>query len=105
MKNSIAKKQIDNLLNEANKIAMKEVERLARKVMKERPNLKTFCMAMGGICFYDKDGPLRRMDNQPYTRTYLKPIESFVEEFDYALKLTGQGLRLDSHAGPVITDW
>lgn len=88
------------LLDIAHALAMREVEARARKILGSRNGAKSFCMAMGGVSFYDSNGNPMDPDLK-----YLQSFYKFVEEFDDELKLTGTPLKLESSAGEVITDW
>ena len=99
-----AAKKIDRFLAQAAKVGRDEVERMARAILAGRNPAASFCMAMGAASFYDKEGePLPRMGNE--TPRWLEPFERFIGEYDQALCLTGNPMRIESPEGPIITDW
>lgn len=94
--------KISTFLAESRKIALKEVERLARKTMKRNPKSITgFCMAMGSATFYGEDG--HSIDDfQPK----LAEFYSFLDEHNRYLYLTGTPMKIDDKwDAPLITDW
>lgn len=86
------KKQIAFFYDKARNLALAEVERRARNIMRRHPTLKSFILAMGTASFYDADGPVMEEDKK-----YLKSFYSFLYDWDEYLKLTGEGFRI---AGP-----
>lgn len=109
--------ELEKLLGQMDAIALKEVERLARKVLKEHPNLDEFIMCMGSYFFTYKDktnkdhlsGYEQRVNKswQYYTvdsRAYLKPLNNFISKWNEVLKITGEPMRFTAE-GPIITDW
>lgn len=97
----IITEKINSLIAEATKLALKEVERLARKIMKRNPKgIPRFCMAMGYATFYDAGGqPIEEDD------TRLKEFYDFLDEHNHNLKLTGEPMKIDKWDAPVRTDW
>jgi hypothetical protein len=93
-------KQIDRLLDQAEELALAEVERRARQVMQKHPTAASFCMVMGSATFYDKHGEPIEED-----RTFVRPFYDFVDEFNRFLYLTGNPMNIKGHDGPLITDW
>ncbi len=93
--------QIDNLIEKADQLALAEVERLARKIMRRNPkSITCFCMAMGYATFYDKNGSLD--DNDHRTRE----LDDFIGTWDRILHLTGTPMKIEGKwDSPVITDW
>ena len=68
--------EIDNLWNEADDKALDLIEREARKILRDDPNLYEFVMAMGSCFFtakeggqYDFNNPI--FNNEDYYETYL----------------------------------
>lgn len=92
--------QISALLNQAEKIGLAEVERLARQAMKRYPRCKSFCMAMGGACFYDSTGHPIDDSHAAY-----KPLWTLLDEYNNYLKLTGCPMKIKGCDGPTLTDW
>lgn len=98
----IVSETISTMLDDAIKIALKEVERLARKTMKRNPSSITcFCMAMGTATFYGKDGP--GIDEyQPE----LAEFYDFLDQHNRYLYLTGNSMKIDGKwDAPLKTDW
>lgn len=115
-------KQLTTLLMEMDETALAEVERLARKILKEHQNLNEFVMGMGMWEITRKIGT--RDDSggtvvkfQTTTESYglindvvelelayLKPLGDFIDEWDSVLHLTGTPMRFTAD-GPVVTDW
>lgn len=91
---------ISLLLKDATDLALEEIERRARKILKGKNAAATFYMAMGTATFYARDG--KHLDPEV---SYLVSFYEFLEEFDDILKLTGEPMRLLSADGPVATDW
>jgi hypothetical protein len=94
--------QISIKLDEAIAVALKEVERLARKTMKRNPKSITgFCMAMGSACFYGEDGHSIG-DFEPK----LSEFYEFLDQHDRYLYLTGTPMRIKGKwDAPMQTDW
>jgi hypothetical protein len=92
--------KIDTHINIAYEIALKEVERLARKILKRNKKSMTgFCMGMGCTSFYDENGPID--DNDPR----IKELEDFVGTWNRNLYLTGTPMKLTSWDGELLSDW
>lgn len=91
---------IQSYLDSASEVAIKEVERIARKTMRAYPEITCFCMAMGTAHFYDADGPMCEPNDKRS-----KELDDFLDEYDQFLKITGRPMRLDSHNGKICTDW
>lgn len=81
-------------------LALAEVERRARKVMREHPAMVEFVMVMGGWSFKGRDGQSYCAED----KGYLQPLEDFISEWDQYLKLTGTPMRFTA-IGPVRTQW
>lgn len=94
-------KQVDKLLQEAQNLVLAEIEKRVTKILLSPKNLAiSFVMAMGGACFYDKEGALDDC-------TYMEPVYKLFEMYDQVFKLSGIGWRWDLVNGEVIksTDW
>ncbi len=110
----MSKKDIENHYYKAYQLGINEVERLARRILREHPNLKEFVMAMGTYFFNDKNGnivdTLTQKMNKSYqyyyedTYKYFQPLNSFIAEWDEYLKLTGHAMRFTKDS-QVRTDW
>jgi len=100
-----AAKKIYSLLDDAFVVAITEVEKKARAILKRHKRCASFCMAMGSATFYEADGtPLGESYTANYP-AYLKEFDAFIGEFDGALRLTGYPMKLKAHDGDVVTDW
>lgn len=95
-----ARKRIEALLDAAAIVAVEEVERLARDVMKKHPRCASFCMGMGTACFYEKDGT--PIGDEP---KYIVAFDDFVNEFDRELHITGTPMKIVGHDGKLQHDW
>jgi hypothetical protein len=92
-------KELDALYKEASKVATSEVERIARKILKEHKNLEEFVIGMGTWFFADVNGTL-------YDGMYpiCKEMDDFMQDWDEVYRLTGEAMRFTTD-GPVITEW
>lgn len=99
-------KRIQALIDEAFDLAVAEVERRARAIMKAHPRCASFCMGMGTATFYDKAGePINvAWGPLPYPK-YLKDFDAFVNDMDRCLHMTGQPMKINGADAPKITDW
>ena len=80
------------------------VEFLARRIMKNRPHLVEFVMAMGSASFSMKSGDHLPVDEGDPEFKYLEPLAYFLSDWDDRLGLTGIPMRFTA-TGPKITDW
>ena len=91
------------------------VEKMARQILIEHPELDEFIMAMGSYFFTYKDSkehlnPTTQKMNSSYryeytdTEPFLKPMNDFIREWDGVLKITGDAMRFTA-TGDKITDW
>lgn len=94
------KKQIRDHLDEAGRLALAEVERMARELLAKHRELDEFVMAMGTVFFTLRNGN----DVSLEERAYMKRLNQFICEFDGQLGLTGSPMRF-KHNGPTITEW
>jgi hypothetical protein len=98
-----ASERIHVLHREAFAIAYKEVERIARKIMKRNPKgFNCFCMGMGSWSFHSGTGVEGVIDNND---PRCKEMDDFMCEWADTLKITGMPLRLDRWDSPLLTDW
>ena len=97
-------KTIQLFLDNASDIASKEVEKLARKILKEHPRYDEFIMGMGSYTFTLKNGEghvdtmTSRMNSRwvyiiSDTYEYFKPLNDFMGEWDEILKISGEPMR------------
>jgi hypothetical protein len=92
-------------LNDATDVALIEVERMARKILAEHPNLDEFIMAMGGAFFTVKDrGNGDEPSIEPYERRYMRTLDRFLTQWDSELHLTGIPMRFTA-TGTIVTSW
>lgn len=92
-------------LEEMQRIALAEVERMAREIMRKHPSLREFVMAMGVWFFTQQQRhgrPDRKVDEQDVR--HLAGLGRFIDSWDRVLHLTGTPMRFTVD-GPVITDW
>jgi len=101
-KTKAVNRELDALSRRMDKMALNEVERLARKVMAENPVCIEFCMAMGSASFKMKDG--NWLDGFYIKRPYAKDLFDFIGEWDGQLKLTGTPMRFTA-TSKTTTNW
>lgn len=82
-------------------LALLDVEKQARKILREHKHLEEFVMSMGSWCFWTTDG--NQVDDY-YDLAYLKPLTEIFDEWDECLKLTGTPMRFTAN-GKKITNW
>lgn len=103
-----AETRINQLLDEATAIALAELEKRVRTVLragaKGRNPARGFTMCMGTAFFWDKDrDPL---DDRGYLKmAWADPTYNLLSEFDDALHLTGCPMRIEGPDEPVRKDW
>jgi type II secretory pathway pseudopilin PulG len=105
--NKKARAQIDAALESARTVALAEVERLARAVLRNRSSgAKIFVMCMGSATFYHADGRVLDIENEHgRVRRWARPIYTFLDDYGDTFGLWGEPLRLDSADAEVRTDW
>ena len=86
--------------DEAVRLALTTVERMARKILRDHPNLDEFVMGMGRAMFTTND----KQNLGTEERAYMRPLDDFLTEWDRWLHLTGEPMRFTAH-GPKITTW
>ncbi len=94
-------KRVDDLLDEACKLARAELEKRVRAVLRRNRRAKSFCMAMGSASFSDKYGGYIFPEDVPYA----KPVWDLLDEYNDQLYLTGDPMKINSCDGPLIKDW
>ena len=96
------KDQIEIHLDKALKLAEKEAEKIARKILKENPELKEFVMGMGSWFFKVKEGN----ENIGYNDDieFLEPFKKFMDKYDDVLGISGMLMRFTAK-GKKITKW
>lgn len=93
-------REIRNCYERATRLALQEVERLARKIMQSHSNLVEFVMANGCASFIDKSGD----DISTDAYAYMKQLDRLLSEWDEYLKLTGEPMRFTA-SGKVQKNW
>lgn len=83
-----AQKIIEQAYSKAASVALKELERMARDLMHEHC-FNIFCLGMGTWCFWDEE---RNQIDDSDER--VADFQSFIDEWDEILKLTGCPLKL-----------
>lgn len=90
-----------------------EVEKEARKIMKQHPNLVEFIMAMGTCFFVDKNGNNISLTTEvyknysyswKYTFKYFTKLHKIFDEFDEIYKLSGEPMRFTA-TSKITKDW
>lgn len=105
-------KQIKDAFFLAERLALEEVERMARSILARHENLDEFVMCMGSWFFTVREGSKMEtgyiltsdwnVDETDFK--YLKPFANFMGEWDEYLKLTGNPMRFTA-TGKKITRW
>ena len=98
MRQSPIEKRINGMLDLCYELALTEVERLARDIMR-RTTYRDFYMANGGWSFRDQYG--NRSDDAPC----MKKLDRFICEFNRHLYLTGNPMRIADAESKLKTDW
>lgn len=100
-------KQLNEMYNKMYNIALSEVEKLARSILKKNPTLKEFVNAMGTCFFTTYEGDtvdLWEYGTSNLTRKSFKDLANFIDDWDSILKLTGESMRFTA-TGEKKTDW
>lgn len=91
-------REIQKQYNAANKLAIKEVEKLARIVLSKNPKqVKSFMMAMGSYFFMDNNDDII-FDSHGNNKKRLQRLSgynkliSFIDKWDDIFHLTGEGM-------------
>jgi len=87
-------------LDAAYRIGLAEIERLARKILREHTNLDEFVMAMGGAFFVKKDGE----HFHTWDCKYMGQLDRLITAWDDTLGLTGEPMRFTA-TGRKQTSW
>lgn len=90
-------KEIDDLIEKAINIGLKEVERIARKELTNNKKLHKFTMAMGRYFFTNKK-------NEIQYNYECKELNDFISEYNDDLGLTGNPMCFTAK-GQIVTDW
>lgn len=93
--------EIEFHVNKATRLALAEIRRLARKILREHSNLDEFVMAMGLATFTVK-GEVDSLGLED--RAYFRPLAKLIADWDNMLGLTGEPMRFTAH-GPEVTEW
>lgn len=114
------KKSIVWHLKQADTIAIKKTEKLARTILRNHPHLHEFVMCMGTYFFTakekDADGNSKIIDtterrmNASYdyyivdSFKYFRALNDFIADWDDTLKITGTPMRFTAK-GKIKTNW
>ena len=106
--------KINEKYEEARNIAVEEMIRISRKILKEHRKYDECYIAMGSIFFTVKDNKnyltntvnlyLCYGQKAQLTFEYFKPLADLISKWDDVLKLTGEGIKFRAE-GEIITDW
>ena len=91
----------------AEKTASEVVEKMARQILREHPELDRFVMAMGTYFFVDKnDNNIDTFDSivSDDLEKAFEPLNTFIGEWDDVLKITGEAMTFTAD-GIKITEW
>lgn len=106
-------KQVKEHYNKAVEIALENVEKMARNILRRHKHIDYFVMAMGTYYFVDKNGNIVDTHTEVYrnggyshddAKAYFKPLNDFIGRWNEYLKLTGNPMKLTAK-GKIITDW
>jgi len=89
--------EIDNLIEQADTIALNEIERISRTDLSSKSKTHSFMMAMGTYFFIDKRGDI--MHNYKN-----KELDNFIVKYDSILRLTGTPMTFTAKS-KITTDW
>jgi hypothetical protein len=98
---------IDAKIQEARILAIKEVERLARGILRSDASLTEFVMGMGMASFNEVDGNGLILGAGTFSEsssTLAEELDSFLNDYDKHFGLTGTPMRFTKD-GPVVTNW
>ena len=104
------KKLIHYHYSEAERLASAVVEKKARAILRQHPNLDEFVMAMGGWFFTKKDkdatgySMILHESSGDHCPKYMTGIRNFIDEWDDVLKTTGEPMRFTAN-GEKVTEW
>jgi hypothetical protein len=93
---------LGSLIRKADKIARKEIERLARKIMTDHPELRDFKMGNGEYIFDDQNDFNRLISGDD---PRVAELERFIFNWDKTLHLTGDPMRIKNPKDPIVLDW
>lgn len=96
--------QIDVLLERAVAIAVEETERLARKALREHPDVKEFVMGMGRALFVVHEDEEHEDIVGVDEDDRFKELSEFLGRWDNDLRVTGIAMRFTAD-GPKVTEW
>lgn len=98
-------KSIQENIDAATSLALNEINRAARNIMRDHPRCKLFCMGMGTATFHDaKNEPIGDWGPLPYPQ-YLKDFDAFTDEWDRVLHMTGCPMKILGATGRNQYDW
>ena len=99
----------------ANEVAIKEVERLARKTMRDNPEIEEFCMAMGSATFHldpefqeepgENGFPQDNFGQLEHNDPRAKEFYDFLDEWNDMFHINGTPMKIKGANGKLVTDW
>lgn len=92
---------LDATISSLTDTALDLLEKAARRVMRENPDVTGFCMAMGSATFYDSEGePLDESAEE------FAPFYDLLDKCENGLGiLRGYPMKIEGASGPKLTDW
>lgn len=90
--------EIERHIMLADALAIGQVERMAREILRAHKNLGEFIMGMGSCGFTYKNG------GRAYELKYTQPLYDFIDKWDSILKITGTPMRFTAD-GEKRTNW
>lgn len=103
---------ISQYIKLANEIALREVERLARKTMRDNPEIEEFCMAMGSASFSFSKEHMESPEYEGDSFGYLdeedprvKAFYEFLNKWNDTFGINGTPMRIKGANGKLVTDW
>ena len=106
-----AKQEIERIIHEASvkasKLALAEIERRARQILRKHPNLAEYAQGMGTWNFLTRvkhnNYILDHVDDATNLK-YLAEFSKFMDRQNELLRITGIPMRFTVD-GPVVMDW
>jgi len=83
-------------------LADRQVEKMARDIMRKHPNVTAFIMAMG-LATFEIKGESDSLGLED--RAYFGPLKRFIDRWDDMLGITGSPMWIKGPDGPVIREW
>lgn len=93
---------IEYYYNKAFKLAINKTENMARRILKQHPNLDEFIIGMGSWSFTRKNGDIEIDTFSPIK--YVNNFASLMNKWDELFHITGTPMRFTAK-GKKVTDW